>query len=189
MGPHTFFGSNFSLCWSNLVKSGIATHISCYMMRICHGQSFGVIGPFFYGAPLIFLIKFFTFLVKSGIATHISCNMMRIGHGQSFGVIEPFCIFSSSSTHFSDQFFHFLIKFGWILDEGNILSSRYLMYVVQFMIWLLKIIKSVQKWGLYYEVNGGIVAKLSGGPILIKIPSICGAMYDLTSNEVLMTQN
>ena len=32
------------------------------MMRIGHGQSFGVIGPFFHGAPL----NFFTFLVKFG---------------------------------------------------------------------------------------------------------------------------
>ena len=44
----------------------IATHISCNMMRIGHGQSFGVIGPFFHLAPLIFLINFFTFLVKFG---------------------------------------------------------------------------------------------------------------------------
>ena len=30
--------------------------------------------------------------------------------------------------------------------------------------------------------------KLSGGPILVKIPNIYCAIYDLTSNEVLMTQ-
>ena len=35
-------------------------------MRIGHGQSFGVLGPFFHGAPLIFLINFFTFLVNFG---------------------------------------------------------------------------------------------------------------------------
>ena len=67
-------------------------------MRIGHGQSFGVIGPFFHLAPLIFLINFFTFLVKSGIATHISCNMMRIGHGKSFGVIGSF--FHGAPLHF-----------------------------------------------------------------------------------------
>ena len=33
----------------------IATHISCNMMWIGHGQSFGVIGSFFHGAPLNFL--------------------------------------------------------------------------------------------------------------------------------------
>ena len=55
MGPHSFFLSNFSLFWSNLVESGIATHISCNMMRIGHGQSFWVIGSFFHGAPLNFL--------------------------------------------------------------------------------------------------------------------------------------
>ena len=44
----------------------IATHIPCNMMKIGHGQSFGVLGPFFHGAPLIFLINFFTFLVKFG---------------------------------------------------------------------------------------------------------------------------
>ena len=59
-------------------------------MRIGHGQSFGVIGPFFHLAPLIFMINFFTFLVEFWIATHILCNMMRIGHGQSFRVIGTF---------------------------------------------------------------------------------------------------
>ena len=33
------------------------------MMRIGHRQSFGVLGPFFHGAPLIFLINFFHFSV------------------------------------------------------------------------------------------------------------------------------
>ena len=64
-------------------------------------------------------------------------------------------IFSSSPTHFSDQFFHL---FGRILDRNM------------------------------YEDNGGMAPKLSGGPIPIKIPNICCVIYDLTSNEVLMTQ-
>ena len=66
----------------------------CSMMRIGHGQSFGVIGQFFHGAPLIFLIKFFTYLVKFGITTHILCNQstslkMNIFHSfQVFSILN-----------------------------------------------------------------------------------------------------
>ena len=51
----------------NLVESWIATHISCNMMTIGHGQSFRVIGPFFLAwGPTHFCDHIFTFLVKFG---------------------------------------------------------------------------------------------------------------------------
>ena len=47
---------------------------------------------------------------------------------------------------------------------------------------------NIKKCGWPYEENGCMAPKLSGGPILVKIPNIYCAIYDLTSNEVLMTQ-
>ena len=47
---------------------------------------------------------------------------------------------------------------------------------------------NTKKCGWPYEENGCMAPKLSGGPILVKIPNIYCAIYDLTSNEVLMTQ-
>ena len=47
---------------------------------------------------------------------------------------------------------------------------------------------NTKKCGQPYEENGCMAPKLSGGPILVKIPNIYCAIYDLTSNEVLMTQ-
>ena len=81
-------------------------------------------------------------------------------------------------------------KVLWLQNfQGDMLSSRYLMQVVQSIIWPLiwsswpKSLKSFKKWGRPYEDNGGMASKLSGGPIPIKIPNICCAIY-----EVLITQ-
>ena len=66
-----------------MVKSGIATHILCDMMRLGHGQSFRVIGQFFHGVPLIFLIKFFTLVdietPSDAIVTENEVGFMKKG--------------------------------------------------------------------------------------------------------------